>query len=589
MEPNKDSSVISGIGLSPGVGIGTAYRVEPRAPTFYRIRITPQEVSGEQTRFGKALEQSRGQLRKVKTKFEAEVGKEHSYIIDAHLLILEDRQFLAEIEGRITEQCQSPERAVRETADQWISVYRSLHDPFFQERGSDVDEVAERLVSNLMELRPRSGTELPEDLILVAPEISLSVLAEYPLGRVKGLVLKKGGSTSHTAIIARSYQIPVVAGIGDTERLIRTGDPLIIDGLIGTVQVHPSPVEVRHSQVRARAEEDRKLKMVGDPSPCHTSDGRRVIFYANVETDSEVGKAMRLGAEGIGLFRSEYIYMQDRTKPTSEDEQFRSYRNLAETVSERPAIVRTLDLGDEQHPYFSRISDGPDPVLGLRGIRLSLRYPEIYKSQVRAILRAGQHGNLKIVLPMVSSVEEMIQGRELIQEVYTELRKEGMVGTKEVEVGVMVELPAAIVLLEEISAHADFFAVGSNDLIQYTLAAGRNDDSVAYLFSPLHPAVLRGLNRVVHVASKKNYIAMVCGEIASHPVYSALLVGMGFQHLSMNPYAIPDIKQVIRETSYSQTTKIVDQLLSLSTTKEVQAHIEAHFPALSPAKAEQLI
>ena len=586
MEPKKDLPLMSGIGLSPGIGIGTAYCVEPRIPTFYRIRITPEEVPDERTRFDKALEQSRGQLRNVKTKFEAEVGKEHSHIIDAHLLILEDRQFLEEIEGRITEQCQSPERAVREIADQWISVYRSLHDPFFQERGSDVDEVAERLVSNLMELRPRSGAELPEDLILVAPKITLSVLAEYPLGRVKGLVVKKGGSTSHTVIIARSYQIPVVTGIGDAQRLIRTGDPLIIDGLTGTVQVHPSPVEVRDSQVRVRAEEDRKLRMVGDPSPCHTSDGRRVLFYANAETDSEVGKAMRLGAEGIGLFRSEYIYMQDRTGPASEEEQFRSYKNLAQTVSDRPAIVRTLDLGDEQHPYFSRLSDGPDSALGLRGIRLSLRYPEIYKSQVRAILRARQHGNLKIVLPMVSSVEEMIQGRELIQEVHVELRKKGMVGTKEVEVGVMVELPAAIVLLEEISAHADFFAVGSNDLIQYTLAAGRNDDSVAYLFSPLHPAVLRGLNRVAHVASEKKYMALVCGEVASHPVYASLLVGMGFQHLSMNPFAVPDIKQIIRETSYSLTTKIVDQLLNLSTTKEVQAHIKAHFSELSPANVE---
>jgi len=309
---DRSPQELSGVGLSPGVSIGTAYEVEPQIATFCPIRIASDEVTSELKRLRAALKESRRQLEKGKEKLEAELGKEHSQIIDAHLLILEDPLLLKEIEKKIQEELQSPERAVREAAENWVSVYRSLEDPFFRERGSDVGEVIQRLISNLMELDPHGLEDLPEDLILVVSEASLFLLVEYPLERVKGLVVKKGGTTSHGIIIARSYQIPVVAGIQNLKEVIRTGDTLIVDGTSGMVRVQPSEKEIRSYQARVRKEQKVQQELVGDTSPCLTSDGQRIFLYANAEIDSEVPPGLRLGAGGIGLFRSEYIYMKDK-------------------------------------------------------------------------------------------------------------------------------------------------------------------------------------------------------------------------------------------------------------------------------------
>ena len=569
---DRSPQELSGVGLSPGVSIGTAYVVEPQIAAFYPIRITPDELSSELKRLRAALKESRRQLEKAKEKLEVELGKEHSHIIDAHLLILEDPLLLGEIEKKIQKELQSPERAVREAAESWISVYRSLEDPFFRERGSDVEEVVHRLIFNLMELDTHHDG-LPEDLILVVSEASLFLLVEYPLERIKALVVKKGGTTSHGIIIARSYQIPVVAGIHNLTEVIRTGDTLIVDGTSGVVRVRPSKKGIRSSETRVRKEQKRQQELVGDTSPCLTSDGQRIFLYANAEIDNEVPLGMRLGGGGIGLFRSEYIYMKDKQKPVSEEEQFKIYKNLATVVGSRPALIRTLDFGGERHPYFSPILGETDTALGLRGIRLSLRYPEIYRDQIRAILRGSAYGNLKIVLPMISDVDEVIRAKRLIQAAKKELLGEGVDFNEDIEVGVMVEVPAAVIMLEALCSHVDFFAVGTNDLIQYTLAASRTDDRIANLFNPLHPAVLKSLYRVAQVAAEQGVMALVCGEVASHPVYARLLVGMGFRHLSMNPFAIPGVKGRLRETSCLEAGALVKDVLKQATLEEVENYV----------------
>jgi phosphotransferase system enzyme I (PtsI) len=570
---DRSTRKLSGVGLSPGVSIGTAYGVEPQIAAFYPIRITSDEVVSELKRLHAALKESRRQLEKAKEKLEAELGKEHSYIIDAHLLILEDPLLLKEIEKKIQEELQSPERAVREAAEHWISVYRSLEDPFFRERGSDVEEVVQRLIFNLMELDPHGHEGLAEDLILVVPEASLFLLVEYPLEKVKGLVVKKGGTTSHGIIIARSYQIPVVGGIHDLTEVIRTGDTLIVDGSSGTVLVGPSEEEIKSCEAQVRKEQKLQQELVGDLSPCLTSDGQRIYLYANAEIDSEVPLGLKLGGGGIGLFRSEYIYMKDKEKPASEEQQFEMYKSLATVVGSRPAHIRTLDFGGEKHPYFSPLLGETDTALGLRGIRLSLQYPEIYRDQIRAILRGSAYGNLKIVLPMVSDVNEVIQARRLIQAAKEELFSEGVSFNEEIEVGVMVEVPAAVIMLESLCPHVDFFAVGTNDLIQYTLAASRTDDRIANLFQPLHPAVLRSLHRVAQVARAEGVLVLVCGEVASHPVYARLLIGMGFRHLSMSPVSIPEVKGGLREISALEAGDMVEDVLKQGTLEEVEDYV----------------
>lgn len=579
---------LSGVGLSPGVAVGVAYKVEPQVGAFFRVRIEESERAEELERFHQALKESRRQLERAKQKFEAEVGVEHSYIIDAHLLILEDRQLLEEIESKIDKELQSSERAVREAAEGWLAAYRSLDDPFFQERGSDLEEVVERIVANLMQLDSHTHTGFPEDVILVAPEVSLLLLAEYPLERVKGLVLKKGGRTSHGIIVARSYQIPVVSGVEEIDETIRTGDVLIVDGDTGAVRLQPLESQVKSSRARMREEKKRQLVRREDQSPCLTKDGRRVHLYANAEIGSEVQLGLRLGAEGIGLFRSEYVYMLDKEDPVGEEEQFSKYRKLAEEVGDRPAVIRTLDLGNETHPGFSKILGETDSVLGLRGIRLSLQYPDIFKTQLRAVLRAGVHGNLKVVIPMVSSVEEVLQGRKLIAQVQEELAAEAIPVAESIEVGVMLEVPAAIVILEAICRNADFLAVGSNDLIQYTLAADRGDDRLSYLSNPLHPAVLKSLSRISEVTSAQGRPVFVCGEIAANPFYACLLVGMGFRHLSMNPFAIPEVKGILGHIDYQSFREIVGEILPLSTVQEIEACVAKHFATMEPYLADQL-
>lgn len=578
---STETKTLEGVGLAPGLVIGTAYKVEPRVPAFYRIRIAPHEIEEELERLHKALATSRDQLQQVKAKFDAQLGREHSYIIEAHILMLEDREFLGAIRSRIQDQLESPERAVYEIGERWLQIYRSLDDPFFQERGSDLREVVARVVANLMELDPHGQTDLPPNLVLVAPAISLSTLADYEVDRVKGLILTSCGRTSHVTIIARSYQIPVVSGIENVEEQVRTGETVAVDGSRGLVWVNPAARQIREFLARAQQEKTRSEAVPEDREPCVTSDGRQVFLYSNTEVGSEVPSALKLGAEGVGLFRTEYIYMKNKKELVSEEEQFLIYRKLAETVRNRPALVRTLDIGDGRHPYFSHLAGESNSVLGLRGIRLSLRFPEIFKSQVRAIVRASRYGNLKIILPMVSSVEEVLEARSLVREAYLDLQARGMAVVGEIDVGVMLEIPAAVLNLEALAAHADFLAVGTNDLIQYTLAVGRTNETVAHLFNPLHPAVLATLRRVAEVARKMDRKALICGEIASQPLCAHLLIGMGFQHLSMNPFAIPDIKKVVREMSYSEAARMVDQLSRLATVKEVEGFLNERWIPLT--------
>ncbi len=565
---------LQGKALSPGLVFGTAYRVEPQHPAFFRLSISPKDVSVELKRFRKALKRSRQQYLRDKKKLEKAVGKEHAAIIDAHLLMLEDPWLLEEIEKGIRENLESPEKAIQHVADNLLDVYRSLVDPFFRERSSDFEEVVQRLIWNLTELVVGEDPDLPDDLILVAPEIGLGVLARFPLEKIKGLVLTRAGETSHVAIIARSYQIPVVSGIENIREEVRTGDRLLLDGFSGTVEVGVGP----ESLVKARSKKDSAaeagLTKKSDRKPCLTLDGERVFLYANTEFGSEVAAALKAGAEGIGLFRSEYLYMSQKNQVLDEEGHFLLYRELAETVKQRPAVIRTLDIADPSRSEYAAGEEGS--ALGLRGIRVSLRDPDTFKVQIRAILRAREHGNLRIVLPMISSVDEIIESRKLIEEVEKELGV-ALLNDDRVAVGVLLEVPAAILTLEAIARYCDFVAVGTNDLIQYTLAAGRLEEEIAYLYNPLHPALLRCLDTVVKVARANDITATVCGEMAAHPIYAAVLVGLGFRHLSMTSVAIPAVKRAIRKYSAADLKEKVDELMSLTRLSEITTFVQKTF------------
>jgi phosphotransferase system enzyme I (PtsI) len=581
LQANESGRRLVGTPLSPGLGAGRAYRIEQYAPDFHRLHLSPDEAPRELERLQEALAKSREQLVRIKERFEQQLGKEHSYIIDAHRLILEDREFLDQIRSKIRDHLYGPERAVWEATEEWLAVYRTLTDPFFRDRGSDLEEVARRIVANLGESGPpRREEESSEDLILVGSEIGLSDLASFPLSQVKGLVSMRGGQTSHITIIARVHRIPAVSGVREVEGTIRTGDEMIVDGSEGIVLVQPSAGERHSFQVLLRQQEQRRSSQLqGDSRPSRTADGRVVSVLANTDMEDEATVAFGLGAEGIGLFRSEFVYMGERSGPVRFQEQLTIYRRLARLTGRRPAVIRTLDMGTEDHPYFSRLAGG-GPVLGLRGIRLSLDQPHLFRDQVRAIVSARTEGNLRILLPMISSADELVTARELIRQVEREVSREtGIEPESPIQVGAMIEVPSAVLVLDGICRYADFVSVGSNDLIQFTLAVDRSSDVLSPLFNPLHPAILKSLERVARIASENRIPAYVCGEIAAQPLYAYLLIGMGFQRLSMNPFSIPTVKKRIREMVYEEARERIQELLEFSTIKEVERFVKREMPS----------
>ena len=584
LQRNESGRRLVGTPLSPGIGAGRAYRIEQHAPDFHRLHLSPAEAPRELERLQEALAKSRDQLVRIKERFEQQLGKEHSYIIDAHRLILEDREFLDQIRSKIRDHLYGPERAVWEATEEWLAVYRTLTDPFFRDRGSDLEEVARRIVANLGESGPpRREEESSEDLILVGSEIGLSDLASFPLSQVKGLVSMRGGQTSHITIIARVHRIPAVSGIREVEGTIRTGDEMIVDGSEGIVLVQPSAGERHSFQVLLQQEQRRSSQLEGDSRPSRTADGRVISVLANTDMEDEATVAFGLGAEGIGLFRSEFVYMGERSGPVRFEEQLTIYRRLARLTGRRPAVIRTLDMGTEDHPYFSRLAGG-GPVLGLRGIRLSLDQPHLFRDQVRAIVSARTEGNLRILLPMISSADELVTARELIRQVEREVSKEtGIEPESPIQVGAMIEVPSAVLVLDGICRYADFVSVGSNDLIQFTLAVDRSSDLLSPLFNPLHPAILKSLERVARIASENRIPAYVCGEIAAQPLYAYLLIGMGFQRLSMNPFSISTVKKRIREMVYEEARERIQELLEFSTIQEVESFVKRELPSWETA------
>lgn len=578
---SKSERRLNGISVVAGRAVGTAYRVPPRVRGIYPLRILRSECQAEYERFRQALEQSRRQLLEIRDKLREQVGQEHSSVIDAHLLMLEDRHFLNAIEERILHSHHSAERAIDETAHSWLTTYTSLEDSFFRERGFEFEEVAQRLAANLRARSPEQPGDLPEDIILVSDRMSLLVMADYGLERIRGLVLGNGGRTSHVAIVARSCRIPIVAGIAVFPSDLRTGATILVDGDKGAVVIGPRADEAESLAVEMKRVRRRIEERQVDSEPCRTADGQRVVLLANTESPADVDAALRLGAEGIGLYRTEFLYIENKNAPASEKRQLEAYRDLGRRLHGRSAAIRTLDIGDEDHPYFSTLAGASQPILGLRGVRLGIRYPEILKAQIRAIVRARASADLSIVLPMVTSPDEVRQVRGWIAE---EERALGVRGP--IRLGVLIEVPAAVYCLKGLAEAADFFAVGTNDLIQFTLAVSRTDERASDLYDPWHPAVLESLSRIAAAAETYGKPAVCCGEAAADPAFLSLLVGMGFRRFSMTPYALPDAKACLRQCRTSDLADLVRQALSLKDLSELSAFRESAFPDAAPVHVE---
>jgi len=566
--------VLKGVPASPGIAIGKVYILEKEDFCILEYRIKKEGVDKEIKRFKEAVEESKKQILRIKERIREKIGEKEASIFQSHLNILEDPLLIDETIKRIKKEKVNAETALREVYKDFLERFKSIQTEFIEERFRDIEDVAQRILHNLLKRPMMSLSHLEESIIVVARNLSPSDTASMDKEKVLGFATDIGGRTSHAAIMARALEIPAVVGLRNVTEKVRPGSTIIVDGDRGRVIVNPTFSQIKNYQRKrkeflAYREKLEELKSL----PAQTIDGREIELAANIAGPEEVDVAIRNGAEGVGLYRTEYLYMNRSSLP-SEEEQFEAYRKVAEKVAPNSVIIRTLDIGGDKFLSPLPVPREINPFMGWRGIRLSLELVGIFKTQLRAILRAAQYGKVKIMFPLVSSLEEVKKANRILQEVKKELEKEGVSFCDSIEVGIMVEVPSAAIIADVLAKEVDFFSLGTNDLIQYTLAIDRINEKVAHLYQPLHPTILRLIDNVVKAAHRENIWVGACGEMASDPLGMPVLLGLGVDELSVAPTSILEVKKVIRNISWEETQKIARHLLKLSTSQQTKRYVE---------------
>ena len=558
---------LEGIGVSPGLAVGPALVVEREAVPVFRLLVPAEAVDCEVKRLTRAVEASREQLKAIKERLRHEVGV-HAYIFDAHLLMLEDPLLLDSAVQIIREELVNAEWALRTVSDQLHERFEGLSDAYLKERTTDLDDVLGRIQLNLGGATDApSLARLPGRFVIVAVDLTPSEAAELDWEHVLAIATDAGSPSHHTSILARSFGIPAVVGLQDATTRIRAGATVAVDGSHGAVVIEPGEdalASLRAGQGERRGRPGAESRVL----PCVTRDGVRVSLLANAEFPEEAAHALEYGAEGIGLFRSEYLLGRARRWP-DEERQYEVYRRMVEQIGPRPVTVRTWDVGPED-----LVPGGPtsaNPALGERALRLMRRAPEPFRAQLRALMRAAVHGPLRILFPFVTGPSDVRVVLELLEETRASLRRDGVPFAEDVPVGLMLEVPSAAATADLLAPLVQFFAVGTNDLIQYLLAVDRVDPRVSSLYEPLHPAVLRTIDGVVRAATAHSIPVSICGEMASDPLQALLLVGLGVRELSMSPVAIAGVKAALRAASASRLEPVARASLSLATADEIGA------------------
>ena len=565
---------LKGIAAASGICIGTAHKVGKEELVVSRKNITEAEIPLEIQLFEEALIKTRREIIELQKRIGLEMGKDEAQIFDAHLLVLEDRMLIEEVISRLKQDRLNVAFIFQEVLRKYVSIFEKIEDEYLKERIADINDVGKRVLRNLLGKEKGSLSDLKERVVIVAHDLSPSDTAAMHKNRVAGLVTDAGGKTSHTAIMAKSLEIPAVVGVENATALINAGDMLIVDGTLGVIIVNPDQktldsYHLEEEKLKGAAEKFFSVKDL----PAVTIDGVKVEINANIEFPDEVPAVKLHGGEGIGLYRTEFFYMNRKDSPT-EDEHYRAYKYVAEEMNPYPVIVRTLDLGGDKFASQFQIPHEMQPFLGWRAIRFCLARPEIFKLQLRAILRASAHGNLKLMYPMISGIDEFRQANKLLEEAKEELRAKKMAFDEDIQVGAMIEVPSAAMTADILAQEADFFSIGSNDLIQYSLAVDRANEKVAYLYEPSHPAILRLIKNVIDSAHKADINVGMCGEMAGEPSFALILLGLGLDEFSMPPQIIPELKYLVRSITLDQAKEIAEGALKLSTGKEVAAYAQ---------------
>ncbi|MFA5320077.1 MAG: phosphoenolpyruvate--protein phosphotransferase [Candidatus Omnitrophota bacterium] len=561
---------LQGIAAAPGIVVGKAYRIGKEEFDIPKKEISQQDIPYEIQLFEEALIKTRKEIIELQKRIASDLGQEQAQIFDAHLLVLEDRMLIEEVISRLKKERFNVAFIFFEVMKKYVEVFSRIEDEYIKERISDINDVSKRVMRNLLGKKGKWLEGLTEKVIVVAHDLSPSDTAAMHRQNVSAFITDIGGKTSHTAIMAKSLEIPAVVGAEVATIRIKNGDMLIVDGSTGIVIVEPDQATLTEYQ-----EEYRKLKGIGEKFllvkdlDAVTQDGKCVEIHANIELPEEIPAVKAHGAKGIGLYRTEFFYMNRKGLP-SEEEHYQAYKYVAEEMKPYAVTIRTLDLGGDKFLSQFSIPREMQPFLGWRAIRFCLARTDIFKVQLRAILRASVHGNLRLMYPMISGMDELRQANKILQEAKDELRREGTPFNDNIEVGVMIEVPSAAITADLLAREADFFSIGTNDLIQYSLAVDRTNEKVAYLYEPSHPAVLRMIQGVISAAHERGIKVGMCGEMAGDPAFVPLLLGLGLDEFSMPSLGIPEVKYIIRSLNLSEARDFAEKVLSLSTGREVE-------------------
>jgi phosphotransferase system enzyme I (PtsI) len=563
--------MIKGVGASEGIAIGKPFIMRSSIKEIRKATISSPDNEVERMR--NAVEEARKQIEDLYHYTLKEIGEEEAKIFDAHKAILDDPEVFGVAENEILNQSVSAEWAIKEVTDKFISIFENMDSSYMKERASDLQDVTNRVLSILQGVENTSLARITEPVIVFARDITPSDTAQMKKDKVLAFVTEVGGRTSHSAIMARTLEIPAVVGAKGVLSKIKEGDSVIVDGKKGAILVNPGTdviEEYKKIQGKIKSEKKALRELVGKETV--TEDGLKIELACNIGTPDDLEGVIENDGEGIGLYRTEFLYMDRDTMPT-EEEQYNAYKKVLETLSPKPVVIRTLDIGGDKDTCCFEMRKELNPFLGYRAIRISLDQVEVFKIQLRAILRASIYGNAKIMFPMVSSLEELREAKEIIQEVQQELKHDGKSFSFEIEVGIMIEIPAAAIISDTFAKEVDFFSIGTNDLIQYTTAVDRGNADICHLYSPYHPALLRLIKMTIDNGHKEGIWIGVCGEAAGDPTFIPILIGMGIDELSMSATSILKSRQIIRKSNKKKLEGLVAQVLEMGTAEEVEKKI----------------
>jgi phosphoenolpyruvate-protein phosphotransferase (PTS system enzyme I) len=565
------TKTLKGIAASSGIAIAKAYRLV--TPELDVVKRKIDNLDKELERFQQAIQQSNQELEKIKEQANQELGEDKAAIFAAHILVLSDPELINPIQDKIKHDNVNAEFALTEVANQFIQMFEQMDNEYMQERAADIRDVTKRVVAHLLGVSIPNLTLISEEVILVTEDLTPSETAQINRDFVKGFTTDIGGRTSHSAIMARSMEIPAVVGTKTVTSDIKDGDVLIVDGLNGQVFINPSDdvlneYKKRQAKFQAQKKEWEKLK----DEKTVSKDGHHVELAANIGTTEDVNGVLDNGAEGIGLFRTEFLYIGKDSLPT-EDEQFLAYKTVLERMSGKPVVIRTLDIGGDKELPYLKLPEEMNPFLGHRAIRLCLDEQTIFRTQLRALLRASTYGNLKVMFPMIATLDEFRKAKEILLEEKEKLISEEVPVSEQFEIGMMVEIPSSAIIADQFAKEVDFFSIGTNDLIQYTLAADRMNEQVSYLYQPYHPAVLRLINIVIEAAHKEGKWVGMCGEMAGEQTAIPILLGLGLDEFSMSASSILPSRSLIKDLSKEELQTFKAEILSKGTTEEVIEYI----------------